>query len=64
MGRCESDALWEEIGRLERDLGDALECSNRAIADRLRLHDQKQQLLQQLRDATRLTACLETRMQR
>lgn len=63
VGRCESDALWEEIGRLERDLGDALECSNRAIADRLRLHDQKQQLLQQLRDATRLTACLETRMQ-
>lgn len=63
VGRCESDALWEEIARLERDLGDALECSNRAIADRLRLHDQKQQLLQQLRDATRLTACLETRMQ-
>ncbi|EEC06787.1 conserved hypothetical protein [Ixodes scapularis] len=63
VGRCDSDALWEEIGRLERDLGDALECSNRAIADRLRLHDQKQQLLQQLRDATRLTACLETRMQ-
>ncbi|KAH7953596.1 hypothetical protein HPB49_010517 [Dermacentor silvarum] len=61
--RGDSPALQEEIARLERDLGDALESSNRAIAQRLRLHEQKQQLLQQLRDATRLTACLETRLQ-
>ncbi|XP_065284096.2 protein kibra isoform X1 [Dermacentor albipictus] len=63
LERGDSPALQEEISRLERDLGDALESSNRAIAQRLRLHEQKQQLLQQLRDATRLTACLETRLQ-
>lgn len=63
LERGDSVALREEIARLERDLGDALESSNRAIAQRLRLHEQKQQLLQQLRDATRLTACLETRLQ-
>lgn len=62
-GGEESAPLREEIARLERDLGDALESSNRAIAQRLRLHEHKQQLLHQLRDATRLTACLDTRLQ-
>ena len=35
--------------RLEHDLNQALETSNRCIADRLRVHETKQMLLQQLK---------------
>lgn len=59
---AEAQALRAEIARLERDLGDAVEMSNRCIADRLKLHEHKNQLLQQLRDAMKLTAYLETRL--
>nr|CAD7454004.1 unnamed protein product [Timema tahoe] len=48
-----------EIRRLEQDLNRALEVSNRAITDRLRLHEEKQLLLQQLRDALRSMTQLE-----
>lgn len=40
-----------EIQRLERDLNNAFELSNKTITDRVRLHEEKQTLLQQLRDA-------------
>lgn len=49
----------EEIRRLEADLAAALEHSTRAIASRLRLHEQKQALLAELRDALRTMASLE-----
>ena len=39
--------------RLEHDLNQALETSNRCIADRLRVHETKQMLLQQLTEAMR-----------
>ncbi|XP_015593116.1 protein kibra [Cephus cinctus] len=48
-----------EIRRLEQDLNNALELSNKTITDRVRLHEEKQLLLQQLRDALRSMAMLE-----
>lgn len=51
-----------ECKRLEQDLNNALEMSNRCITDRLRLHDQKQALLQQLRDALRSMTTLESQL--
>lgn len=46
--------IHTEIRRLEQDLNNALELSNKTITDRVRLHEEKQLLLQQLRDALRL----------
>lgn len=54
--------IQTECQRLEQDLNKALEVSNRAIADRLRLHEEKQLLLQQLRDALRLMTQLESQL--
>lgn len=51
-----------ECKRLEEDLNKALEISNRAIADRLRLHEEKQLLLQQLKDGLRLMTQLESQL--
>ncbi|XP_014488000.1 PREDICTED: protein kibra [Dinoponera quadriceps] len=48
-----------EIRRLEQDLNNAFELSNKTITDRVRLHEEKQVLLQQLRDALRSMALLE-----
>ncbi|XP_014606248.1 PREDICTED: protein kibra isoform X1 [Polistes canadensis] len=48
-----------EIRRLEQDLNNALELSNKTITDRVKLHEEKQMLLQQLRDALRSMAMLE-----
>lgn len=48
-----------EIRKLEQDLNNALELSNKTITDRVRLHEEKQLLLQQLRDALRSMAMLE-----
>lgn len=54
--------IQQECKRLEQDLNNALEMSNRAIADRLRLHEEKQLLLQQLRDALRSMTMLESQL--
>lgn len=54
--------IQQECKRLEQDLNNALEMSNRAIADRLRLHEEKQLLLQQLRDALRSMTLLESQL--
>ena len=51
-----------EINKLERDLSNAMEDSNRCIADRLRLHEEKQLLLQQLRDWLRSMSQLESQL--
>ncbi|XP_051157947.1 protein kibra isoform X2 [Leptopilina boulardi] len=48
-----------EIKRLEQDLNNALELSNKTITDRVRLHEEKNLLLQQLRDALRSMTMLE-----
>lgn len=58
----EMSGIELECKRLEKDLNTALEMSNRAIADRLRLHEEKQLLLQQLRDALRLMTQLESQL--
>lgn len=48
--------------RLEHDLNQALETSNRCIADRLRVHETKQMLLQQLTEAMRAMTQLEQQL--
>lgn len=51
--------IQTEIKRLEQDLNNALELSNKTITDRVRLHEEKNLLLQQLRDALRSMTMLE-----
>ncbi|XP_018396456.1 PREDICTED: protein kibra [Cyphomyrmex costatus] len=51
-----------EIRRLEQDLNTAFELSNKTITDRVRLHEEKQLLLQQLRNALRSMAMLESQL--
>ncbi|KAL5242264.1 hypothetical protein ACI65C_009674 [Semiaphis heraclei] len=58
----EMDDIQGEIKKLEQDLNNALEMSNRAITDRLRLHEEKQLLLQQLKEALRLMTQLESQL--
>lgn len=58
----EMSGIQLKCKRLEQDLNKALEMSNRAIADRLRLHEEKQLLLQQLRDALRQMTHLESHL--
>ncbi|XP_008192133.1 protein kibra isoform X2 [Tribolium castaneum] len=58
----EMSGIQLKCKRLEQDLNKAFEMSNRAIADRLRLHEEKQLLLQQLRDALRQMTHLESHL--
>ncbi|XP_017772519.1 PREDICTED: protein kibra isoform X1 [Nicrophorus vespilloides] len=58
----EMNGIQMECKRLEEDLNKAMEMSNRAIADRVRLHEEKQLLLQQLRDALRSMTQLESQL--
>ncbi|KAI5639858.1 protein kibra [Phthorimaea operculella] len=51
--------IQTECKRLEQDLKNAFEMSNKCIADRLRLHEEKQLLLQQLKDALTSMTTLE-----
>ncbi|GAB6023956.1 hypothetical protein CHUAL_008686 [Chamberlinius hualienensis] len=62
--RNENDmvSIQNKIKMLEGDLNSAREMSNRVIANRLRIHEQKQLLLQQLTDAMRLTTYLESQL--
>jgi len=55
----EMETVRAKIQRLEQDLSQALEASNRTIADRLKLHEEKQILLQSMRQALRNVALLE-----
>ncbi|XP_011503552.1 PREDICTED: protein kibra [Ceratosolen solmsi marchali] len=54
--------IQSEIRRLEQDLNNAFELSNKTITDRVRLHEEKQLLLQQLRDALKSMAMLENQL--
>ncbi|XP_072945561.1 protein kibra isoform X2 [Epargyreus clarus] len=55
----EMSDIQSECKRLEQDLKNAFEMSNKCIADRLRLHEEKQLLLQQLKDALTSMTTLE-----
>ncbi|CAG9782517.1 unnamed protein product [Diatraea saccharalis] len=55
----EMSDIQTECKRLEQDLKNAFEMSNKCIADRLRLHEEKQLLLQQLKDALTSMTTLE-----
>lgn len=48
--------------KLEIDLNNAYEFSNQCIANRLRLHEERQMLMQQLQDALKSTKMLEERL--
>ncbi|XP_015911058.1 protein kibra [Parasteatoda tepidariorum] len=63
-GRSEGEkmSIQAEICKLEQELDNAMEMSNRAIADRLKLHEQKNLLLIQLRDSMRVTMSLESQL--
>jgi protein KIBRA len=54
--------IQSEIQRLEMDLSVAADMAKRNIADRLRLHEEKQNLLHKLRDALNSMASLEGRL--
>ena len=58
----EMDRVKAECEKLEHDLNQALETSNRCIADRLRVHETKQALLQQLTEAMRAMTQLESQL--
>ncbi|CAH0560752.1 unnamed protein product [Brassicogethes aeneus] len=58
----EMSDIQMECKRLEQDLNKALEMSNRAIADRLRLHEEKNLLLQQLKDGLKQMTHLESQL--
>ena len=48
----EMESVRTKIQRLEKDLSQALEASNRTIADRLKLHEEKQILFRSTRSGT------------
>lgn len=58
----EFTTIQEACRKLESDLKNAYELSNKCIADRLRLHEEKQVLLQQLQEALKSTKMLEERL--
>ncbi|XP_076359495.1 protein kibra-like isoform X2 [Tachypleus tridentatus] len=58
----EIDSIQAEIYKLVEAVDSAREMSNKTIADRLRLHEQKNNLLQQLKDAVRHTTLLESKL--
>lgn len=55
-------SIQEACRKLESDLNNAYELSNQCIANRLKLHEEKQILLQQLQDALKSTRMLEERL--
>merc|ERR1719225_848455 len=54
--------IRREIRKLESDLNNAMEVSNKTIADRLKIHEDKQFLLQQLKDSMREVSTLESQL--
>lgn len=58
----EFSTIQDACKRLEIDLNNAYELSNQCIANRLKLHEEKQILLQQLQDALKSTRTLEDRL--
>merc|ERR1719297_407644 len=58
----EMNDIKREIRKLECDLNNAMEVSNKCIADRLKIHEDKQFLLQQLTDSMREVSSLESQL--
>ena len=58
----EMERVKAQCENLEQDLNAALETSNRCIADRLRVHETKQMLLQQHTEAMRAMTQLESQL--
>ena len=59
---AEMNDIRNKIRKLESDLNDAMEVSNKCIADRLKIHEDKQVLLQQLKDSMRELSTLESQL--
>lgn len=60
--KSEMNDVRMEIRKLESDLNNAMEVSNKCIADRLKIHEEKQFLLQQLKDSMRSVSALESQL--
>lgn len=60
--KSEMNDVKMEIRKLESDLNNAMEVSNKCIADRLKIHEDKQFLLQQLKDSMRSVSALESQL--
>lgn len=60
--KSEMNDVRMEIRKLESDLNNAMEVSNKCIADRLKIHEDKQFLLQQLKDSMRSVSALESQL--
>lgn len=60
--KSEMNDVRMEIRKLESDLNNAMEVSNKCIADRLKVHEEKQFLLQQLKDSMRSVSALESQL--
>ena len=58
----EINDIRRKIRKLENDLNNAMEVSNKTIADRLKIHEDKQFLLQQLKDSMREVSTLESQL--
>jgi len=50
------------IKKLQQDLNKAMDVSNTCIADRLKIHEEKQYLLQQLKDSMKSVSTLESQL--
>ncbi|XP_033744026.1 protein WWC2-like isoform X2 [Pecten maximus] len=63
-GRSEGEifSIRTQIQQLENDLVIAIDTSNKQIADRIQLQEQKSSLMQELSEATRLTTLLESQL--
>ena len=59
---AEMNDIRKRIQQLEADLNNAMEVSNKCIADRLKIHEDKQFLLHQLKDSMREVSTLESQL--
>ena len=59
---AEMNDIRKKIQQLEADLNNAMEVSNKCIADRLKIHEDKQFLLHQLKDSMREVSTLESQL--
>lgn len=60
--KLDASEIQQRCQKLEEDLRNAFKASSQCIADRLRLQEEKEHLLQQLQDALRSTQSLEDRI--
>ncbi|XP_062572107.1 protein WWC2-like isoform X1 [Saccostrea cucullata] len=60
--QVEMKDVQQRISQLEYDLNVAVEISNKQIADRLQLHEEKSSIMQELAETTRLTSLLESQL--